>query len=1102
MFRISCLLVALCSALAAQSNQASISGVVTDEQGAVIPSARISAINSATQSRSDTVTNGSGFYSLPSLPIGEYTVAVENPGFRRSVSQGVTLTTGQSMELNLQMQVGQVSETVKVTSEAPLVETRTSDVTQLIDAKSIQSIPLGNRRTLNVIKLTGAAVFVRYNNTPGNANPDFSLAGGRTQSQMFWIDGGAGQNLRIGQGQINLDPPVETVSEIRVLSNNNSAEFGGSAGGVIVETTKSGTNEFHGSGYEYLRNDAMDAPGFFAPVTNGQKVKPRLRYNVFGATMGGPIRHGKTFFFGAYEGQRLRTGGIDTLTVPTALQRAGDFSQTFNAQGRQTVIYDPASTRLVNGAYVRDAFLGNRIPTPQLDPVALRLMDYYPLPNRTTDITGSNNFRGNYVTSSDADFYMAKIDHSFTERDKLTGRYFYNGGPTRNSSVYAIPAAEPRTGADNSQHYAYGSWTRTISPTLVSDLRFTYIRRSFHLISAGLGGDYPSKLGLQGVPDTAFPRFSPAGFSSLGATSQERQQSPIEQQQIVENVTKISGKHSLKFGVEVRHSRNHEFNLQTVSGSFSFSTQPTGLPGNAATGSGIASLLVGFPTNFSQLQTQELDRSSWYLAGFAQDDWRVNRSLTLNLGVRWETDTPMVDKRDRMNSFDPRQINPVSGTPGVVKFLGRDGYRSTPYNGDWNNFAPRIGFAWKILGSERTVIRGGYGIFSAHPFDAGVPNAVALGFSISKDLNSPNNGITAPFFLRDGVPATGAAAPELNDSFGAVPVGTNANTAVPFFEENRRTGYSQQFNIGVQRQLSSSSVVELTFLGNLARKLASTSISINQIAPNILGPQHQSQRDRPYPQFSNVTIQSPTLGLANYYGAMIRFQKRYSNGLNLGANYTWSRFFDNTNEVGATVGDNGTPYSNFYDRARDYGPSANDIRHRGVVHFVYELPFGTGKRWLNSGPLRYIVGGWSIADLTSIQSGAPFTVTTQTNTTNSFSAGALRADVLRDPNLGSDERSVSRWFDTSAFTQPAAFQFGNQGVGVIRAAGLVTFDISVLRAFHIKEKLGMEVRGEFFNALNKTNFDVPGRVLGGAGFGVITGSNSARQVQVGARFSF
>jgi hypothetical protein len=315
------------------------------------------------------------------------------------------LSTGQTLGLDVKLDLGAVTETVNVSGEAPLVESRTSDVTQLIESKSIEDLPLGNRRALNVISLTGAAVFVSYGNTPGNANPNFSLAGGRPQSQMFWIDGGSGQNMRLGVGQINLDPPVETVEEIKVLSNNNAAEYGGSAGGIIVETTKSGTNQVHGSLYEYLRNNAMDAPGYFAPVQNGSKVVPELRYNVFGGTVGGPIRRDKTFFFFAYEGQRLRTGGTDTLTVPTIAERAGDFSQALNAAGKQIPIYDPATTQTANGVSTRTQFPGNAIPTSRLDPVALNAMKFYPAPNRAPDnVSGANNFRGNYVSATPADF--------------------------------------------------------------------------------------------------------------------------------------------------------------------------------------------------------------------------------------------------------------------------------------------------------------------------------------------------------------------------------------------------------------------------------------------------------------------------------------------------------------------------------------------------------------------------------------------------------------------------------------------------------------------------------------------------------------------------
>ena len=1096
-----CLVATLCLA---QSNLAGISGVVTDASGGTIPEAVVAATNTQTGIATNAKTNTSGYYNLENLAIGPYSLTIEHAGFRKYVRENITLTTGQQLGLDVQLQVGETGQAVTVSAEAPLTETRTSDVGQLVESKSIEGLPLGNRRTLNVLQLSGAAVFVSYPiNTPANVNPNFSLAGGRTQSQMAWIDGSNAQNIRIGAGQINMDPPVEAVEEVKVLSNNYAAEYGGSAGGVVIEATKSGTNALHGSAYEFLRNNAFDAPGFFAPVKNGAKVSPELRYNVFGATAGGPIRKDKTFFFFSYEGTRLDTGSTNVLTVPTALQRTGDFSQTFTTAGKLIPIYDPNSTQLVNGAYVRTPFPGNVIPTSVIDPVGAKFLDYYPTPNQSpSNAAGGNNFSGNEVIKSPADFYMIKVDHNLGDKNKFTGRYMRIAGTTGLGSIYPNNGAgDPTNFAVNRIQYVFGSWTRILSSTRINDLRFTYNDRVFHNLSAGIGGDYPSKLGLNGVPDAAFPLISPAGFSGLGSTQQERRQYPIRQQQIVDNFSWIRGRHAMKFGVEARRSFDQDELLTSVSGAFTFSTQPTGLPGNTSTGNGLASMLVGFPTGFSELDTQTLKRSSWYLAGFVQDDWTISSSLTLNLGLRWETDTPMVDANNRMNSFNLSQINPVSGTPGVVKFLGLNGYPTQPYSTDWNNFGPRFGFAWKVFNSDKTVVRGGFGIFFAHPFDAGVPTANTLGFSLQATLNSPDNGITAPFLLRNGVPVQ-PTAPALNDSFGAVPVGQNANTAVTWFERNRATGYSEQFNIGIQRQFPGSMVIEVTALGNLSRKLAVSNLPINQIAPNVLTSQQDTQAYRPFPQFSNVSIQSPTLGVSNYYAGMIRIEKRYSYGLNFGGNYTWSKLLGNLNDVGAALGNDNGPFQNYYNRAADYGPLSIDVRHRVSFNSFYDLPFGPGKRWLAHNPLGYVVGGWSLGIVGTIQTGPPITVVTQTNSCNCFSAGSQRPNVAAGPNLPSGQRSVAAWFNTAAFSQPANLTFGNEGVGIVRAPGMVDVDASLARMFRLTERIHAELRGDFFNAFNHTNLGLPGSTFGASTFGVISASGPARQIELGARVVF
>src|SRR6476469_2382649 len=325
----------VCEELHGQSNLAGVSGVVSDPSAGSVPGVLVTATNTQTGVAKTATTNASGYYNIENLAIGAYRLTIQHPGFRKYIRENLTLTTGQRLGLDIHLEIGDTQQAITVTAEAPLTETRSSDVSQLIESKSIAALPLGNRKTLNVLQLSGAAVFVGYPlNTPANVNPNFSLAGGRTQSQMAWIDGSNAQNIRIGQGQINLDPPVEAVQEVKVLSNNYAAEYGGSAGGVVIETTKSGTNQLHGSAYEFLRNNAFDAPGFFAPVRNGSKVSPELRYNVFGVTAGGPIRKDKTFFYFAYEGQRLVTASTNTLTVPSLLQHTGDFSQTFNAAGK------------------------------------------------------------------------------------------------------------------------------------------------------------------------------------------------------------------------------------------------------------------------------------------------------------------------------------------------------------------------------------------------------------------------------------------------------------------------------------------------------------------------------------------------------------------------------------------------------------------------------------------------------------------------------------------------------------------------------------------------------------------------------------------------
>lgn len=1092
--------------VAAQSAEATISGFVTDQSGAAVMGAAVSATNVATAQRSQATADENGFYTLRALPIGAYLIQIEKQGFRKYVRENLVLTTGQQLTLDVRMEVGALTESVTVSAQASLLETRTSEQSQLVEARNIADMPLGDRRTMNIIQMTGAAVFINYDS---GGKPNFSLAGGRTQSQNFYMDGGSIQNMRLGIGQVDTDPPVETVAEVKVLSNGFSAEYGGSAGGVIVATTKSGTNQLHGSAYEYLRNEKLDAGNFFAPFVNGEKVRAPLRYNVYGMTAGGPVRipklyNGKdrTFWYFAWEGSRRSQGSTDQFTVPDALQRAGDFSQTYAANGTVVPIYDPLTTRVESGRTVRTQYAGNVIPASRIDPVGKALMAFYPAANRAPDnITGANNFRTNYGEKLTRDAFLAKGDHALSEKDRISLRYMYNSDDLDYTTVMADIAAENRVPARRHQNFFYGTYTRVFSPSVINEFRFNYGNRINHTVSYGIGGDWPSKLGLKGVPNDAFPTFNVTGMRTMGAGTQERRQFPIQQFMWSDNLSVIRGRHAMKFGFEYRPSYNYELTRPAVSGNFTVSPLTTGMPGVTTSGYGVASLLAGAVMNVNLRETEVLDRQSNYIAFFAQDDWTVTRDLTVNLGVRWETDTPIKDYSNRMNGFDTMAINPVSGTPGVVKFMGAGGWPATPYRTDRNNFGPRIGFAWKPGADGKTVIRGGFGTFFAHPFDAGVPTSASLGFELSATISSPDNGVSIPFYLKDGVSGFSLTKPPLNDSFGAVRVGQNPNTAPTFYEADRRTGYSLQQNFAIQRQLPANILVEASYIGNLSRKLASSNLSMNQVRPELLTAT-SAQKDRPFPQFTNVTIVLPSLGVSSYHAMMLRAEKRFESGWNFLGTYTWSKFQNNTSEGGSVLGAEGNTYSNYYNRRADWGPSENDIAHRLTWSGVYELPFGKGKKYLADSKMGAVLGGWGLGGILTLQSGAPFTVTTQVNSVYS-AAGALRADVSRNPNLANGERTLARWFDTSAFSQPAAAKFGNQGINLLRADGVINLNTSIQRNFRMwSEQAKLQFRAEFFNFANHPNFGIPGRTFGGPGFGLVGSAGPARSIQLGLRLGF
>jgi len=1082
-----CLLVAVTPPCTAQTTTSTITGRITDPSGAVIPGVQVSVINTESGVKTIVTSNVSGLYRVASLSPGPYQIEAESPGFQHLVRRGVVLQVSQILELDLVMEIGNVTETVEVTAAAPVVESATSNMGQLVERKMIEGMPLLNRAATALVVLSPAAVVI--NPAAGSASiPIFAVGGGRVRNQSYTLDGGNVTNvvgLAVPQQQTNL--PMDAMQEFRIISNNYAAEYGHSTSGVITLSTRSGTNNFHGSLFEYARNDAFDARNFFSAT------KPRLRMHQFGGSFGGPIVKDKTHFFASWEGTRQSTGGTSIQTVPTQLQRSGDFSQTFDKAGQPIVIYDPATTV----DRIRQPFPNNVIPADRIDPVASAITPFWPNPNRAGNIAGGSNFSANSKPTSPRDIVVARVDHQFRQSDQLMVRYYINNNKATNRGVFTQPDADPSANLVNNRTQSIlGAHTHTFSSSLINEFRFSFVRRKHVQNSFGLDTDYAGQLGLEGVSDVGFPRLTVTGFAALGRSTKFRRQTPIDDKQFQDAVSWYRGKHAFKAGVEYRFGANRDDQDKSSSGQFAFNPLYTGQPGNSKTGNAMASFLLGQVHSASTVRPDVILSRAAYWAWYVQDDWRVTDRLTLNLGLRWEVGLPRRVDDNRMNAFDTTAINPVSGTPGVVTFAGRNGVPTTAWDADYNNLGPRFGFAYRMPGVRTTVIRGGAGIFYGPTVSNIVATSAVLGFSTDVRLVSPESGIEPAMVLREGFPKI-TVTRDFGPGFGAVPVGKKTTTAVSFFERDRPMPMSLQYNFNIQHALRENLLVEIGYLANLSHHLTSRrDLTINQVPPDLMGPGNAQVR-RPFPQFTNVSVINPPLGNSTYHALMLKAEKRYSAGLTFLVHYTFSKFIDDA-ESFSEFGD-AQSYMDAYNRSLDKGLSASDVRHRAVISGVYELPFLKGN---SGGALPYLLAGWRIGVIAALQSGPPFSVYNNANTTNAFNAGGLRANIVGDPVLPGSSRNIDRWFNTDAFQAPAPYTFGNSPRSVLRGPRITSIDLSLMKRFRITERLNTEFRGEFFNFPNHTNLGVPGHSRGTATFGEIRGARAARVIQLGLRITF
>ena len=1059
--------------------QTGLTGEVSDSSHAVIAGARVTVRNTNTGVELATETNAAGIYNFPVLAAGEYELGCEATGFKRYFQRGVTLDTGFFRRLDIELQVGGVTESVEVTSSAPLLETETASVGQLVERQTVSNMPLESRRSAGLVRLMGSVVFLQTQTVA--SQPVFSMSGGRSVNQMWALDGTSGQNVTMSVQQTTLNPPAESVQEFKAEENNYSAEYGRTGGGYIVITTRSGTNQYHGAAYEFFRNQSLAARTFFA------KQKPPLVYNIFGASLGGPIKKDRTFFFANYEGARRRDGVTYNDVVPNPPEVTGDFSNR-----RDLVLRDPTTGQ---------PFLNNIIPPARIDPVGRKIAQLYPPPNVPSPSSQApkNNFINGGSNATTQDWLTAKVDHNFRATDRVFVRFIFNRAPGTTTAVFPNAFADPRGNSQQNQETnTTGNWIHNFSPTTIQDVRINFGRRKFVLTEFGVNSGENGRLGIRGVDPNYFSSFDINGLSSIGTTQQERIQTPIDTWQFLDHYSISRGRHLIKLGGEYRFGLNVDLFNGYKGGHFVFD--------NRATGSGLAELLLGNVATGEVQAIVPLASRSDYYAGFVQDNWKITNKLTLNLGLRYELNQPRWERHNYQSGFNLTAINPVSGTPGIVTFAGVNGVSKYAHDFDYHDWGPRFGFAYSLGGGF--VLRGGYGISYYNAYQVRVTFALKAGFGISTSFNSPDGNITPAFQLQNGMPSIMPAPHDA--SFGAVPVGSPVILSPDFLQQDQPDPMAQQWNFGIQKQLSANSVAEITYLANVAHRLGGPDVNINMIPLiNGKGPAVQSQTARPFPQFDNVMQISPAWGNSTYHAMNLKVEKRYSSGLNLLANFTWSKFIDDVSansEIGGAAGN--VSYTHIALHRLDKSLSGNHIGRRLVGSVVYDLPWGTGRPYLLKN--RFVngaLGGWGIGLIGELRDGAPYGAIENTNLSNTFSA-SQRPNLLGPPLQPAGWRSnvlAIPYFDVGQFQAPGVGVFGNSPRTICCGPGFLGIDMSVHKNWPLTERFKLQVRGDFYNLPNRPEFANPNLKRGLPNFGLVTGvvvGSNARLAQISMRFEF
>jgi hypothetical protein len=1152
-----------------QAFTASLGGTITDPQDQVISAARVTLTSSDRSVSRTYVTKDSGLYSFTLLPPGVYALEVEAQGFKHYRQDGVTLAAGQTAQETVKLAIGQVTEVVEVSGQAPLLNTDNANISSDISAKQVEELPLNLRNVISLAELnssvsnTAEEQIVGAPGISGSADQDISFlnfGGTFFNTAEYLLDGT--WDTRVDWGGVIYVPSVDDVQEFKIQTNAFTAQYGWSSGNVVNVVTKRGSNGFHGDAWEFYRNSPFDARYYF-----NKKNQPAFHRNQYGGTVGGPIWKNKTFFFVYYEGLKQATPATFVGTMPTAAERTGDFSALLGGPTGQTdalgrpilsgQIYNPFSTRQITAGqvdpvtgrvatqngYIRDPIPGNIIPAGLMDSIASKIAggNYWPNPTTSGLV---NNFTAAAAAAAHSDEYSVRIDHNFSDNDRINGRWSQKYQSKINFPTYygASNAAGPGVDAPNNRYSFNLAYNHIFNPTFAMSANFG-VNRHVEQSTTQSFGFQSSTLGLPSFINAiapSFPEVQPQSYSPLGAQA-GLDNYVVPQTMYTSSIdfTKAKGRHQLAFGfmdvtaqIDGGHFANTVLQFQTTS-----TAGPNPQNTTAGTGNGLASFLLGVgsgndSTGFNLFPATEKRLLGWYL----QDDWKVTRKFTLNLGLRYEIQTAPTERHNQQEFFNFTATNPISSSVGFTvpgELVFNSNSDRGVYNTSYTNFAPRIGAAYQL--QDKLVLRSGYGLFFVPNYYNQGPNT---GFSQGTPwVTSLNGGLNPSSTLSGnaslGLPSAfpnGEVVPTGNALGGLTDVGFGLN---PVTNPVRPSPYVEQWMAGVQYSLTNNDLLDLSYVGNhgvhvLSQYLEWNELPVsdlalgNQLLQQVPNPFYghiaqsgcglnqptivKGQLLLPFPEYCSVTEAGPAVGGSTYNALQATYTHRWHSGLNMNVSYTFSKFMDDVQgSSGWAFPGSGSSVRNSYNLAAERSVDVTDTPHSLVVNYTYELPFGSGKQfgadW--NTPVNAILGGWQWSGILTTKSGLPLSINPAQNNTGGFGFNQ-RPNVVSGVSLTPQNQTINNWINPAAFTQPAPFTFGDapRFFSDLRAPSYFNWDMAIQKYWNVTESKRFQFRFEMFNALNHPNFFAPDTNLGDSNFGTITSAYPARSLQFAVKFYF